>query len=244
MKGGVNDMVIKNINLETVCGITSVLPENDKPEIAFAGKSNVGKSSLINGLMNRKALARTSAQPGKTQTINFYNINEEMYLVDLPGYGYAQGSSTKSSQRRLEQMIAGYILQRKQLVNLFVLIDIRHEQQRIDREFVDWLGESGVPFCIVFTKSDKLTAGKARANAEQWMHALKDRWESLPPYFITSSSKHEGGEAVLDYIEQCIHMDEAAAEVAAEAAPKDAVNDAAGDVAKNAAEAENATEAE
>ena len=137
-------------------------------------------------------------------------------------------------------MIAGYILQRKQLVNLFVLIDIRHEQQRIDREFVDWLGESGVPFCIVFTKSDKLTAGKARANAEQWMHALKDRWESLPPYFITSSSKHEGGEAVLDYIEQCIHMDEAAPKAAAKAA----VNDAAEDAAKDAAEAENATEAE
>ena len=149
---------------------------------------------------------------------------------------------------RVEHEVAGYILQRKQLVNLFVLIDIRHEQQRIDREFVDWLGESGVPFCIVFTKSDKLTAGKARANAEQWMHALEDRWESLPPYFITSSSKHEGGEAVLDYIEQCIHMDEAAAEdaaeVAAEAAPKDAVNDAEEDAAKDAAEAENATEAE
>ena len=241
-------MVIKNVNLETVCGITSKLPDHTLPEIAFAGKSNVGKSSLINALMNRKALARTSAKPGKTQTINFYNIDEEMYLVDLPGYGYAQGSSTKSSQRRLEQMIAGYILQRKQLVNLFVLIDIRHEQQRIDREFVDWLGESGVPFCIVFTKSDKLTAGKARANAEQWMHALEDRWESLPPYFITSSTKHEGGEAVLDYIEQCIHMDEAAAEdapdVAADVAAKDAVNDAAEDAAKEAAEAENATEAE
>lgn len=149
-------------------------------------------------------------------------------------------------------MIAGYILQRKQLVNLFVLIDIRHDQQRIDREFVDWLGESGVPFCIVFTKSDKLTAGKARANAEQWMHALEDRWESLPPYFITSSSKHEGGEAVLDYIEQCIHMDEAAAEDAAEVAATDATNNATNDAvkdvvkeaAKDAAEAEDATESE
>lgn len=208
----------------------------------------MGKSSLINMLCDNAKLAMTSATPGKTKLVNHFLINDSWYLVDLPGYGYAQGSSTKSSQRRLEQMIAGYILQRKQLVNLFVLIDIRHEQQRIDREFVDWLGESGVPFCIVFTKSDKLTAGKARANAEQWMHALEDRWESLPPYFITSSSKHEGGEAVLDYIEQCIHMDEAAAEdaaeVAAEAAPKDAVNDAAEDVAKDAAEAENATEAE
>lgn len=231
-------------------------PSRRLPEFAFIGRSNVGKSSLINMLCDNAKLAMTSATPGKTKLVNHFLINDSWYLVDLPGYGYAQGSSTKSSQRRLEQMIAGYILQRKQLVNLFVLIDIRHEQQRIDREFVDWLGESGVPFCIVFTKSDKLTAGKARANAEQWMHALEDRWESLPPYFITSSSKHEGGEAVLDYIEQCIHMDEAAAEdaaedavevaadVAAEAAPKDAVNDAAEDAAKDAAEAENATEAE
>ncbi len=249
-------MIIKKAEYTISSPRESMCPKDTKPEFAFIGRSNVGKSSLINMLTNRKALAKTSSKPGKTLLINHFIINNEWYLVDLPGYGYAQGSSTKSSQRRLEQMIAGYILQRKQLVNLFVLIDIRHEQQRIDREFVDWLGESGVPFCIVFTKSDKLTAGKARANAEQWMHALEDRWESLPPYFITSSSKHEGGEAVLDYIEQCIHMDEAAAEdaaedavevaadVAAEAAPKDAVNDAAEDAAKDAAEAENATEAE
>lgn len=245
-------MIIKKAEYTISSPRESMCPKDTKPEFAFIGRSNVGKSSLINMLTNRKALAKTSSKPGKTLLINHFIINNEWYLVDLPGYGYAQGSSTKSSQRRLEQMIAGYILQRKQLVNLFVLIDIRHEQQRIDREFVDWLGESGVPFCIVFTKSDKLTAGKARANAEQWMYALEDRWESLPPYFITSSSKHEGGEAVLDYIEQCIHMDEAAAEdaaevaadVAAEAAPKDAVNDAAEDAAKDAAEAENATEAE
>lgn len=177
-------MIIKKAEYTISSPRESMCPKDTKPEFAFIGRSNVGKSSLINMLTNRKALAKTSSKPGKTLLINHFIINNEWYLVDLPGYGYAQGSSTKSSQRRLEQMIAGYILQRKQLVNLFVLIDIRHEQQRIDREFVDWLGESGVPFCIVFTKSDKLTAGKARANAEQWMHALEDRWSRCP---LTSS---------------------------------------------------------
>ena len=158
-------MIIKKAEYTISSPRESMCPKDTKPEFAFIGRSNVGKSSLINMLTNRKALAKTSSKPGKTLLINHFIINNEWYLVDLPGYGYAQGSSTKSSQRRLEQMIAGYILQRKQLVNLFVLIDIRHEQQRIDREFVDWLGESGVPFCIVFTKSDKLTAGKARARS-------------------------------------------------------------------------------
>ena len=193
-------MVIKNVSLDIVCGITSKLPDTNRPEVAFAGKSNVGKSSLINGLMNRKSLARTSAQPGKTQTINFYNINEAMYLVDLPGYGFAKRS--KTVQKQLEQMISSYILQRPQLANVFVLIDVRHEQQKIDREFVDWLGESNVPFCIVFTKADKLGPVKARMNAEKWMHALEDRWEALPPYFITSSEKKMGRDEVLDYIDE------------------------------------------
>ena len=177
-------MIIKKAEYTISSPRESMCPKDTKPEFAFIGRSNVGKSSLINMLTNRKALAKTSSKPGKTLLINHFIINNEWYLVDLPGYGYAQGSSTKSSQRRLEQMIAGYILQRKQLVNLFVLIDIRHEQQRIDREFVDWLGESGVPFCIVFTKSDKLTAGKARANAEQWMHALRTAGSRCP---LTSS---------------------------------------------------------
>ena len=129
-------------------------PKDTKPEYAFIGRSNVGKSSLINMLCQRKGLAKTSATPGKTQLINYFIVNNNWYLVDLPGYGYARLS--KTMRNKLEQMISSYILQRKQLVNVFVLIDIRHEQQQIDREFVDWLGMSGIPFCIVFTKADKI----------------------------------------------------------------------------------------
>ena len=175
-------------------------PANNKPEYAFIGRSNVGKSSLINMLCNHKGLAKTSATPGKTLLINHFIINNEWYLVDLPGYGFAKRS--KTVQKKLEQMISSYILQRKQLVNVFVLIDVRHEQQKIDREFVDWLGESNVPFTIVFTKADKLTPGKAKQNAAQWLDRLKDRWETLPPYYITSSEKKQGREELLNYIEE------------------------------------------
>ena len=175
-------------------------PVDNKPEYAFIGRSNVGKSSLINMLCNHKGLAKTSATPGKTLLINHFIINNEWYLVDLPGYGFAKRS--KTVQKKLEQMISSYILQRKQLVNVFVLIDVRHEQQKIDREFVDWLGESNVPFTIVFTKADKLTPGKAKQNAAQWLDRLKDRWETLPPYYITSSEKKQGREELLNYIEK------------------------------------------
>lgn len=175
-------------------------PADNKPEYAFIGRSNVGKSSLINMLCNHKGLAKTSATPGKTLLINHFIINNEWYLVDLPGYGFAKRS--KTVQKKLEQMISSYILQRKQLVNVFVLIDVRHEQQKIDREFVDWLGESNVPFTIVFTKADKLTPGKAKQNAAQWLDRLKDRWEMLPPYYITSSEKKQGREELLNYIEE------------------------------------------
>ena len=175
-------------------------PADNKPEYAFIGRSNVGKSSLINMLCNHKGLAKTSATPGKTLLINHFIINNEWYLVDLPGYGFAKRS--KTVQKKLEQMISSYILQRKQLVNVFVLIDVRHEQQKIDREFVDWLGESNVPFTIVFTKADKLTPGKAKQNAVQWLDRLKDRWETLPPYYITSSEKKQGREELLNYIEE------------------------------------------
>lgn len=175
-------------------------PADNKPEYAFIGRSNVGKSSLINMLCNHKGLAKTSATPGKTLLINHFIINNEWYLVDLPGYGFAKRS--KTVQKKLEQMISSYILQRKQLVNVFVLIDVRHEQQKIDREFVDWLGESNVPFTIVFTKADKLTPGKAKQNAAQWIDRLKDRWETLPPYYITSSEKKQGREELLNYIEE------------------------------------------
>ena len=175
-------------------------PADNKPEYAFIGRSNVGKSSLINMLCNHKGLAKTSATPGKTLLVNHFIINNEWYLVDLPGYGFAKRS--KTVQKKLEQMISSYILQRKQLVNVFVLIDVRHEQQKIDREFVDWLGESNVPFTIVFTKADKLTPGKAKQNAAQWLDRLKDRWETLPPYYITSSEKKQGREELLNYIEE------------------------------------------
>ncbi len=177
----------------------SKCPKDGKVEYAFIGRSNVGKSSLINMLCNHKGLAKTSATPGKTLLINHFIINNEWYLVDLPGYGYAKRS--KTVQKNLEQMITQYILMREELVNLFVLIDIRHEQQKIDREFVDWLGESGVPFAIIFTKADKLTPTCAKANAAAWMKALGDRWEELPPYFITSSEKKIGRDEVLNYIE-------------------------------------------
>ena len=175
-------------------------PQSNLPEYAFIGRSNVGKSSLINMLCNHKGLAKTSATPGKTLLINLFLVNREWYLVDLPGYGYAKRS--KSVQDQLQRMISSYILQRQQLVNVFVLIDIRHDPQKIDREFIDWLGVSSVPFSIVFTKADKLGPVKARQNAERWMESLRDTWETLPPYFITSSEKKTGRQEVIDYIGQ------------------------------------------
>lgn len=180
----------------------SMCPKDTKMEFAFIGRSNVGKSSLINMLCNHKGLAKTSSTPGKTLLINHFLINNEWYLVDLPGYGYAQRS--KSQQEKITQMIDGYILQREQLCNVFVLIDIRHPQQKIDRTFVDWLGQMQIPFSIIFTKADKLGRVKARENAEEWMEALKDTWETLPPYFITSSQDRTGRDEVLDYIEQIL----------------------------------------
>ena len=191
-------MVIRHAELETVCGITSRLPEHTMPEVAFSGRSNVGKSSLINGLLNRKSLARTSSQPGKTQTINFYNVNHEVYLVDLPGYGYA--ARGKDQRAALKRLIDGYILHREELTSLFVLIDIRHEPQKIDLEFLDWLGENGVPFAIVFTKADKLGVNAAQRNVEEYCRKLLKTWEELPPVFVTSSEKGTGREEILGYI--------------------------------------------
>ncbi|EFB31539.1 MULTISPECIES: ribosome biogenesis GTP-binding protein YihA/YsxC [Prevotellaceae] len=193
-------MEIKKSEFVISAPTVSKCPKDDKPEYAFIGRSNVGKSSLINMLCNHKGLAKTSATPGKTLLINHFIINNEWYLVDLPGYGFAKRS--KTVQQKLEQMIASYILQRKQLINVFVLIDIRHEQQKIDREFIDWLGESNVPFTIVFTKADKLGPGKAKQNAQKWLEQLKDRWETLPPYYITSSEKKLGREELLAYIDE------------------------------------------
>ena len=178
----------------------SMCPKDNKPEYAFIGRSNVGKSSLINMLTNNRKLAKTSATPGKTLLINHFIINNEWYLVDLPGYGFAKRS--KKELAKLEQMINGYILQRQQLVNVFVLIDVRLEAQKIDLEFIQWLGESSVPFAIVFTKADKLSPTRVAANVEAYKKVLLETWEELPPIFVTSSEKKQGREEVLDYIEQ------------------------------------------
>ena len=177
----------------------SMCPKDTKPEYAFIGRSNVGKSSLINMLCNNKKLAKTSATPGKTLLINHFIINKEWYLVDLPGYGFAKRSKTEIA--RLDQMIRGYILQREQLVNVFVLVDVRLEPQKVDLEFIDWLGGSGIPFTIVFTKADKLTNAKVTANVGVYKKKLLETWEELPPMIVTSSEKKIGRAEILDYIE-------------------------------------------
>ena len=174
-------------------------PEHQLPEYAFIGRSNVGKSSLINMLTANRKLAKTSATPGKTLLINHFLINEDWYLVDLPGYGFAQRSKTQRA--KLEQMISGYILQRRQLSNLFVLIDCRHEPQQIDLEFMNWLGESNVPFSIVFTKADKLSRTRLTENINAYLTRLAEDWEPLPPHFVTSAETRLGREELLKYIE-------------------------------------------
>lgn len=174
-------------------------PKGDLPEYAFIGRSNVGKSSLINMLTRKPKLAMTSATPGKTLLINHFLINKQWYLVDLPGYGYA--ARGKKQVEKIQKIIEDYILQREQLVNLFVLIDIRHDPQKIDLEFIEWLGENGVPFSIIFTKADKLSAGKAKANVNAYMEKLSEQWEVLPPHFISSSENKTGRDEILNYIE-------------------------------------------
>lgn len=178
----------------------SMCPNDNKPEYAFIGRSNVGKSSLINMLCRNKKLAKTSSTPGKTLLINHFLINREWYLVDLPGYGFAKRSKTEVA--KLDQMIHGYLLQREQLVNVFVLIDIRLEAQKIDLEFINWLGQSSIPFAIVFTKADKLSTQKVNQQVEAYKQVLLETWEELPPYFVTSAEKRLGREEVLDYIGQ------------------------------------------
>lgn len=176
----------------------STCPKDTKNEYAFIGRSNVGKSSLINMLCRRKNLAKTSATPGKTLLINHFIINKEWYLVDLPGYGYAKRSKTEVAN--LDRMIRGYILQREQLVNVFVLVDIRLEPQKIDLEFIDWLGVSQVPFSIIFTKADKLGKNQVQSNVAAYTKKLLETWEELPPYFITSAQNKGGKDEVLGYI--------------------------------------------
>lgn len=178
----------------------SKCPSDRRHEYAFIGRSNVGKSSLINMLTGRKDLAKTSSTPGKTMLINHFLVNDEWYIVDLPGYGYAQRS--KAERAKLEQMIKNYILNREEMTNLFVLIDSRHKPQKIDLEFMGWLGENGVPFSIVFTKLDKLTSSAGKKQIAAYCDALLEQWEELPPVFRTSSEDRRGREALLDYIEE------------------------------------------
>ena len=174
-------------------------PQDGKPEYAFIGRSNVGKSSLINMLTRHNKLAMTSAMPGKTLLINHFIVNDEWYLVDLPGYGYAKRSKKQNEQ--LEHIISSYVLDREQMTNLFVLVDSRHEPQKIDLEFFEWLGENGVPFSIVFTKADKVTKNQLASNVEAYKQRLLQEWEELPPVFITSSESAMGRDELLGYIE-------------------------------------------
>ncbi len=185
--------VISSPNLEKC-------PSDIRHEYAFIGRSNVGKSSLINMLTGQKDLAMTSSTPGKTMLINHFLVNDSWYIVDLPGYGFARRS--KADRERLEKMIKSYILGRSRMTNLFLLIDSRHDPQRIDMEFMEWLGENGVPFSIVFTKMDKLSATAAKKQTANYCAKLLDIWEELPPVFRTSSQDRRGRDAILDYIEE------------------------------------------
>lgn len=186
------EFVISNTNVKKC-------PAGDLPEYAFIGRSNVGKSSLINMLTGKKGLAMTSQKPGKTMLINHFLINGQWYLVDLPGYGFAQRG--KEGRENIQRIIEDYILEREQMTNLFLLIDSRLEPQVIDIEFMGWLGEHGVPFSIVFTKGDKLKGGRLNTNIQQYLKKLKEQWEELPPYFVTSSENRMGKKELLDYIE-------------------------------------------
>ena len=174
-------------------------PESKLPEYAFIGRSNVGKSSLINMLCNRNGLAMTSSKPGKTLLINHFIINNNWHLVDLPGYGFA--TAGKSMREKLKAMIENYIIHREQLICLFLLIDSRLEPQKIDMEFMEWLGENGIPFSIVFTKLDKMSTVRAKESLKAYQDKLMEQWEELPPIFATSSEKRVGRDELLDYIE-------------------------------------------
>ena len=193
-------MEIKTAEYVISSPTVGLCPKDTKPEYAFIGRSNVGKSSLINMLTGNSKLAKTSATPGKTMLINHFIINKEWYLVDLPGYGFAKRS--KKDVQKLEQMISGYILQRELLANVFLLVDVRLEAQKIDLEFIEWLGVSGIPFAIVFTKADKLSAGKVAQQVAAYKRVLEETWEEMPPMFVTSAEKRQGRDELLDYVEQ------------------------------------------
>ena len=197
-------MIIKSVNLETVCGITSKLPENVLPEIAFAGKSNVGKSSLINGLMNRKSLARTSSQPGKTQTINFYNINEALYFVDLPGYGYAKVSG--SIKEKWGKMIENYLHKSKQLRTVFLLIDIRHEPSANDKNMYEWINYNGYEPVIIATKLDKINRSQRAKHIKMIREGLGMPKTGL--IFPFSAVTKDGRDEIWEYIDSLVIEEE------------------------------------
>lgn len=190
-----NIMKIQSVSFVKSSGKWQDCPESSLPEYAFIGRSNVGKSSLINAMMNRKDLAKTSQTPGKTQLINHFLVNDTWYLTDLPGYGYAKVS--KSTRKDFEKLITNYILNRKNLVNLFVLVDIRHYPQKIDLEFMEWCGENSIPFSIIFTKEDKLKPNASQQNIELYIQKLLETWEEIPPMFVTSAEKKTGTEEIL-----------------------------------------------
>lgn len=187
------EFVISNTNVKKC-------PTGDLPEYAFIGRSNVGKSSLINMLTGKKGLAMTSQKPGKTLLINHFLINGQWYLVDLPGYGFAQRG--KEGRENIQRIIEDYILEREQLTNLFVLIDCRHEPQKIDLEFMEWLGENEIPFSLIFTKIDKIRKGRLQENLKVYQTKLLESWEELPPILLSSSEKKEGRDKILNYIDE------------------------------------------
>ncbi len=178
------------------------LPNSNLPEFAFIGRSNVGKSSLINYLTNQPKLAKTSSTPGKTQTINHYLINQTFYFVDLPGYGYAE--VPLSIKKQFEKMIQDYLLKRETLACLFVLIDVRHEPLKLDLEFIQWVGENQIPFCLIFTKCDKLSQNQLDTKIQNYKNKLLETWEELPPFFLTSASKNMGGNELLVFMDKVL----------------------------------------
>jgi GTP-binding protein len=185
------EFVVSNTNVREC-------PDGNRPEYAFIGRSNVGKSSLINMLTNKKGLAMTSQKPGKTQLINHFLVNNAWYLVDLPGYGYARRG--KDGRERMLHIIEDYILKREQLTNLFLLLDCRHEPQKIDLGFIEWLGENSIPFAIIFTKTDKISRTRLQENLKTYQTKLLEFWEELPPFLFSSAEKKEGREEILEYI--------------------------------------------
>ncbi|WP_430973653.1 ribosome biogenesis GTP-binding protein YihA/YsxC [Sunxiuqinia rutila] len=195
-------MEVKNARFLMSNSDVTKCPDPNKPEFAFIGRSNVGKSSLINMLTGQKKLAKTSSRPGKTQLINHFVINDSWYLVDLPGYGYAKVS--KKSKEKFQAYIVDYVLKRENLYCLFVLVDCRHEVQKIDLEFINWLGEKEVPFALVFTKADKLSNTNLAKNIASYKAELLTHWEELPPLFVSSSESGLGKEDILEYVDQFI----------------------------------------